>query len=323
MLKNLLSRGLLVILCLLCSLTGAEAYTTTTNYTFELPQVNNAIDQDLWGTELNSNWTSIDSLLLTATKTLHSTLTTTTSIDSTYRNKIILCDATGGNVTLNLAAAATLGDGFVLTIKKIDSSGNTCIIDPNSTETVDGATTKTITLQYGSAMIIDDGTNWQTVTSFGTSGGATVTSVAGRTGDVTIALADVTDWPGFGTTGSKAVQLSGGKLPAIDGSLLTGINPTGGNIPVVTNSNSGNIVIGAVTIQWGTGTCNGSGNATVTFGTAFSAPAYSMTTAGAPITGYSVGVSALGNTTATVICGTAFESLKSSGSFYWQAIGPT
>ena len=40
---------------------------STTNYSFNLPLVNNATDADLWGGQLNSNWTSLDSLLLTAT----------------------------------------------------------------------------------------------------------------------------------------------------------------------------------------------------------------------------------------------------------------
>lgn len=40
---------------------------STTNYSFNLPLVNNATDADLWGGQLNSNWTSLDSLLLTST----------------------------------------------------------------------------------------------------------------------------------------------------------------------------------------------------------------------------------------------------------------
>ncbi|MFN7340329.1 MAG: phage tail protein [Opitutia bacterium] len=39
---------------------------STTNYAFNLPLVNDPIDADLWGGQLNSNWTSIDSLLKTA-----------------------------------------------------------------------------------------------------------------------------------------------------------------------------------------------------------------------------------------------------------------
>jgi microcystin-dependent protein len=39
---------------------------STTNYAFNLPLVNDPIDADLWGGQLNANWTSIDSLLKTA-----------------------------------------------------------------------------------------------------------------------------------------------------------------------------------------------------------------------------------------------------------------
>lgn len=38
----------------------------TPNYSFNLPLVNNATDADLWGGQLNSNWSSLDTLLLTA-----------------------------------------------------------------------------------------------------------------------------------------------------------------------------------------------------------------------------------------------------------------
>lgn len=37
---------------------------TTTNYGWNLPLVNNATDADLWGGQLNSNWSDLDSTLL-------------------------------------------------------------------------------------------------------------------------------------------------------------------------------------------------------------------------------------------------------------------
>jgi hypothetical protein len=37
--------------------------TQTPNYDFNLPAVNSPTDEDLWGTELNANWSSIDTLL--------------------------------------------------------------------------------------------------------------------------------------------------------------------------------------------------------------------------------------------------------------------
>jgi hypothetical protein len=36
---------------------------STTNYAFNLPLVNDPIDADLWGGQLNANWTSVDALL--------------------------------------------------------------------------------------------------------------------------------------------------------------------------------------------------------------------------------------------------------------------
>ena len=39
---------------------------STTNYSFNLPLVNNATDADLWGGQLNSNWTSADTVIYNA-----------------------------------------------------------------------------------------------------------------------------------------------------------------------------------------------------------------------------------------------------------------
>lgn len=39
---------------------------STTNYAFNLPLVNDPIDADLWGGQLNANWTSLDALLAAA-----------------------------------------------------------------------------------------------------------------------------------------------------------------------------------------------------------------------------------------------------------------
>lgn len=40
----------------------------TPNYSFNLPLVNDPTDQDLWGNELNVNWSSIDTILNTRTQ---------------------------------------------------------------------------------------------------------------------------------------------------------------------------------------------------------------------------------------------------------------
>ena len=72
---------------------------------------------------------------------------------------IYLCDATGGNVTVTLPAAAD-NTHRTYTIKKVDSSANTVIIDGNASETIDGGLTATLTVQYEAVCIACDGSNW-------------------------------------------------------------------------------------------------------------------------------------------------------------------
>lgn len=72
---------------------------------------------------------------------------------------VILVDASGGSVTLNLPAAATAGRK-IYNVKKIDGTGNSVIIDADSTETIDGALTLSTVTQYESFTIVCDGTAW-------------------------------------------------------------------------------------------------------------------------------------------------------------------
>lgn len=137
--------------------------TTTTNYTFTLPGVNDPTDADLWGTENNANWASVDTLLKTATDQVHSTKIANATLDNTYRNKVILCDATAASFIVSLQAAATAGDGFTVIIKKIDSTAFTVTVDGNAAETIDGATTKVLSSQYDTIEIVCDGSNWSVV----------------------------------------------------------------------------------------------------------------------------------------------------------------
>jgi hypothetical protein len=64
----------------------------------------------------------------------------------------------GGHVTVGLPAAATCTN-MVLSFKKLTAANN-MILDPNSSETIDGATTKTFSDQYSWVTIISNGTNW-------------------------------------------------------------------------------------------------------------------------------------------------------------------
>lgn len=86
----------------------------------------------------------------------------TTAITETSRDKLLLCDASSGNVTLTLLAAATAGDGFNLKIKKTDSSTGTVTIDANASETIDGSLTLVLSSYNQTIEIYSNGTSWFT-----------------------------------------------------------------------------------------------------------------------------------------------------------------
>ena len=96
------------------------------------------------------------------------TTATTRSVAAT--DHTLLVDASGGSVTINLPSAGQL-TGRELVIKRTDNSGNSVVVDGNASETIDGATTKTIVSGYGSLTIVSNwnGTGyWSIVASQGT-----------------------------------------------------------------------------------------------------------------------------------------------------------
>ena len=105
--------------------------------------------------------------------------TATFSVAVADRNKTFLVNATSAAVTANLLAAATAGAGFTFSVKKTDSSANAVTIDPNASETVDGALTLALTGQYDVVTIISDGANWNKMASNGLSAASTATTQAG------------------------------------------------------------------------------------------------------------------------------------------------
>lgn len=143
--------------------------TTTTNYGFFLPLVNNATDQDLWGGYLNTDISNFDALLSTAMnfKTVAETATFTavapTAGSSTVGNSrsLFLCNATTGAMLANLPTAASAGNGCMMAFKKTDSSTNTVTITPNGTDKIDTASNFTLANQNNWAILVSDGiSNW-------------------------------------------------------------------------------------------------------------------------------------------------------------------
>jgi hypothetical protein len=74
---------------------------------------------------------------------------------------LILGTTSGGNVTITLYAASG-NSGNIVHVKKL-LAANSLIIDGNSSETIDGATTQTITAQYTCLTLCCDGSNWHII----------------------------------------------------------------------------------------------------------------------------------------------------------------
>lgn len=111
----------------------------------------------------------IDSDTGTAVKVLpknvfYETVNSTTvniSIESVvgYTPGLVLVDATSANRTISLPAAASY-KWIRWSVKKIDGSTNTVTIDPNGSETIDGAANYVLSAQYSTVTFISDGSAW-------------------------------------------------------------------------------------------------------------------------------------------------------------------
>lgn len=85
------------------------------------------------------------------------TAATYTVLDNDY---FIPIDTTSNNVTVTLPPKATSG-GRVLKFKRISAGANTLTIDGDSSDTIDGAATRTITNQYdGFELTCDASVGW-------------------------------------------------------------------------------------------------------------------------------------------------------------------
>jgi hypothetical protein len=90
------------------------------------------------------------------------TFTTDVTLGNTHHT-VLMNVSVNRIVTLPAAAGNT---GRVYVIKKIDASAFTVTIDGNASETIDGATTKVLALQYAGMTIQCDGSNWHIIGIF-------------------------------------------------------------------------------------------------------------------------------------------------------------
>lgn len=90
-------------------------------------------------------------------------LSADTTLDTSHYT--VYVDASGANRTITLPAASGC-TRRIYVIKKSDSSVNTVTIDPNSSELIDGSSTKVISTQYSGYMIQSNGSAWIIISSF-------------------------------------------------------------------------------------------------------------------------------------------------------------
>jgi hypothetical protein len=83
----------------------------------------------------------------------------TANYTATAADYTILTDATAGAITISLPDASSLS-GKTYIIKKTDSSANAVTIDPNGSQTIDGAATYTLAAQYKYVTVQAYGGNW-------------------------------------------------------------------------------------------------------------------------------------------------------------------
>lgn len=83
---------------------------------------------------------------------------TTTYVASVW--DFVLADASGAAFTVTLPTAAASGDGGTVVVKKTDASANLVTVDGDGAETIDGAASMTLAVQWESVTLVSSGTAW-------------------------------------------------------------------------------------------------------------------------------------------------------------------
>ena len=113
--------------------------------------------------KINDNFLQV-SELNTAAKT--SSFTAFADDAAGSPKNLYFCNTSGGSITVTLptAASGAASRGRVVTFVKMHASNN-LILDGASSETINGATTLTMTAVYDYRTIISDGTNWVVISN--------------------------------------------------------------------------------------------------------------------------------------------------------------
>jgi hypothetical protein len=113
------------------------------------------VNGDIYGTIFHGDGSQLSGIQATSTNIR--TITSNDTFGST--DGVILCNAASSNITVALPAS-TSNSGRVYRFKKIDASVNTCTLDPNGSELIEGVVLYTIEFQNTSVTVVNNGTAW-------------------------------------------------------------------------------------------------------------------------------------------------------------------
>lgn len=143
-----------------------------------IPLVGNQLAED-WA-DINENFTHLKNFLANIVNDWDSTTATNMFIAKTKRTGLTYADspytmlntdvlmevdASGGAITINVVSAATLGAGRFFMVKVTDAT-NDVTIEPNGTETIDGASNLVISTTNLAYIIYSDGANLQVLSFY-------------------------------------------------------------------------------------------------------------------------------------------------------------
>jgi len=97
---------------------------------------------------------------LTYVSSTSSNYTIGSNASVTTAGETVLVNAGSGSVTITLPDATATYVFNVHNVKKTDSTTNTVVINTTSGQTIDGASSATIKVQYASITLATDGANW-------------------------------------------------------------------------------------------------------------------------------------------------------------------
>lgn len=149
-----------------------------------------------------------------------------------HNNLLLASDASGGAYTQNLPAGTDIFPGYRVGVIKVDSSANAITIDAAGGDTINGATTYTLSDQYESATFVWNGSEWfvesnrKTVTvplpTLHKTGLTLSNNITDSDHDIDIAAGKARD-----SADAADIELSSALVKRIDASWVAGTNQGG------------------------------------------------------------------------------------------------